>query len=58
MAIIKVGPDKVPYHIHKKLFAQHSEYFDQAVKSGSKEVEDGIVILEDIACYTCTSVSD
>jgi hypothetical protein len=56
MAIVKVGPDEVPYHIHKVLLAQHSEYFDQAFKIGSKKAKEGIVILEDIGCYTCTSV--
>ena len=55
MTIIKVGPDKVPYHIHKTLLAQHSEYFDRAFKGDSKEAKEGILTLGEIACHTCTS---
>ena len=55
MAIIKIGPEQVPYHVHKALIAQYSEYFDRAFKGDSKEAKEGIVTLEDITCHTCTS---
>jgi hypothetical protein len=55
MTTIKVNSEQVPYHIHKGLIAQHSEYFDRAFKDDSKEAKNGIVILEHITCHTCMS---
>lgn len=54
IVIIKIGPDSVPYHVHKSLLSHHSAYFDRAFKGNWREAEDGVVTLEDVDCSTCT----
>lgn len=54
--ILKIGPDRFKYSIHKALLVYHSEYFRKALEGPWKEAEEGTFNLEDIepdggACF-------
>ncbi|KAL2072711.1 hypothetical protein VTL71DRAFT_12054 [Oculimacula yallundae] len=40
---ILVGPDEVPFRVHKNVICEASDYFDAAFKSGFKEADEGII---------------
>ncbi|KAJ8112978.1 hypothetical protein OPT61_g4787 [Boeremia exigua] len=50
--IIRVGPEGVPYHVHKALLRHHSEYFTRALNGNWKEAEENLITLDDVDCST------
>ncbi|KAF1835098.1 hypothetical protein BDW02DRAFT_455322, partial [Decorospora gaudefroyi] len=47
LVTIAIGPEKIPYHIHKDVICHHSEYFRTAYNGRWKEAEEGVT-LEDV----------
>jgi hypothetical protein len=54
IVVIKIGPDSVPYYVHKSLLSDQSAYFDRAFKGKWREAEESIAMLENVDCFTCT----
>ncbi|EMD85158.1 hypothetical protein COCC4DRAFT_66532 [Bipolaris maydis ATCC 48331] len=46
--VIKVGPEKVPYEVHKALLTHYSEYFSSALNGPWKEAQENSITLNDI----------
>lgn len=47
-AILEIDPERLKYCIHRVLLVHRSDYFRKALKGPWKEVEEGIITLEDV----------